>query len=150
MSKKSSGFLVGAFIGGAAAAAAALLLTPKSGKKMREDLMDQLDEVSEGKASELAGIAQSKSNDLNDLAKQKREEYSWLEDKVTGHVDYAKMTSNEFLEGLKGRTANVQEDFKRTSHEVRGKVNDLAQDDIVLNEEDITDDLYTAIENTDK
>jgi gas vesicle protein len=45
MSKKSSGFLVGAIIGGAAAAAAALLLAPKSGKELREDLLDQLDEM---------------------------------------------------------------------------------------------------------
>ncbi len=150
MSNKSSGFLVGAIIGGAAAATAALLLTPKSGKKMRADLMNQLDDVSEGRASELAGIAQSKGNDLNDLAKQKREEYGWLEDKVAGHVDQAKVTSADLLEGLKGKTVSAQEEFKRTSHEVRGKVNDLTQEDIILNDANITDDLYTVIENSDK
>ncbi|HCM88767.1 MULTISPECIES: YtxH domain-containing protein [Vagococcus] len=150
MSKKSNGFLVGAIIGGAAAAAAALLLAPKSGKKMREDLIDQLDGVSEGKASEYAGIAQVKGNEFSDYAKQKKEAYSWVGDKVTSHVDQAKTTSNELLEGLKEKTSDIQDDFKRTSSEVRGKVNDLTNDDIVLKDENISEELYSVLENTEK
>ena len=147
MSKKSGGFLLGAIIGGAAAAAAALLLAPKSGKELRDDLIDQLDDISEGKASELAGIAQVKSGEITDYAKQKREEYSWLEDKVSTQVDQAKSVSNELLGNLADRTANLQEDFKRTSDEVKGKVDDLMSDDIVLKEDEIAEELYAAIDN---
>lgn len=149
MSKKTSGFLIGAIIGGAAAAAAALLLTPKSGEKMRADLLDQLNDVSEGKASEIAGIAQVKGNEFSDYAKQKKEEYSWVGDKVSSHVDQAKLTSNELLEGLKDKTADIQDDFKRTSSEVRGKVNDLTNEDIILKDENISEELYSVLENNE-
>ncbi len=149
MSKKTSGFLIGAIIGGAAAAAAALLLTPKSGEKMRADLLDQLNDVSEGKASEFAGIAQVKGNEFSDYAKQKKEEYSWVGDKVSSHVDQAKLTSNELLEGLKDKTADIQDDFKRTSSEVRGKVNDLTNEDIILKDENISEELYSVLENNE-
>ncbi|MGF2055752.1 YtxH domain-containing protein [Vagococcus fluvialis] len=147
MSKKSSGFLVGAIIGGAAAAAAALLLAPKSGKELREDLLDQLDEVSEGKASELAGIAQVKGNEIGDFAKHKKEEYSWLGEKLSTQVEQAKTVSTDLLGNLADKTSGLQEEFKKTSDEVKGKVSELIEDGIVLNEDDISEELYSAIDN---
>lgn len=146
MSKKSSGFLLGAVIGGAAAAAAALLLAPKSGKELREDLIDQLDEVSEGRASELAGIAQMKGNEISDFAKQKRDEYGWIEDKVSNQVNVAKSMSEDLLGNLSEKTADLQEEFKRTSSDVKNRVSDLMEEDIVLKEDEIAEDLYAVLD----
>lgn len=150
MSKKSSGFLLGAIIGGTAAAAAALLLAPKSGKELRDDLIDQLDDVSEGKASELAGIAQVKGSEISEFAKQKRDEYSWLEEKVASQVDQAKSVSNDLLGSFAERTSDLQEDFKRTSDEVKGKVSEIMEDDIVLKEAEIAEELYSAIDGDEE
>lgn len=75
MSKKNSGFLLGAIIGGAIAATTALLLAPKSGDKMREDLLNQLDEASEGKASDYLKYAQEKGSEFGELVKEKKEEH---------------------------------------------------------------------------
>ncbi len=147
MAKKTSGFLLGAIIGGTAAAAAALLLAPKSGKELREDLIDQLDDMSEGKASELAGIAQVKGNEIGDFAKHKKEEYSWLSDKISNQVDQAKSVSSDLLENLADKTGDLQEEFKRTSGEVKGRVSELMEEDIVLKEDEISDEIYSALDN---
>ena len=147
MAKKTSGFLLGAIIGGTAAAAAALLLAPKSGKELREDLIDQLDDMSEGKASELAGIAQVKGNEIGDFAKHKKEEYSWLGDKISNQVDQAKSVSSDLLENLADKTGDLQEEFKRTSGEVKGRVSELMEEDIILKEDEISDEIYSALDN---
>ena len=139
MSKKSSGFLVGAVIGGAAAAAAALLLAPKSGKELREDLIDQLDEVSDGKATELAS-----------LAKLKTEEYSWVGDKVATQVDQAKAVSSDLFENFVDRTSDIQDEFQRTSGEVKGRIDSFIEEDIVLKEDEIAEDLYASLDNEEE
>ncbi|MGG3466386.1 YtxH domain-containing protein [Neobacillus pocheonensis] len=59
----SSGFLLGALIGGAVGAAAALLLAPKTGKEFRINLSNQADALM-GKTADLRENVMSKSNEL--------------------------------------------------------------------------------------
>lgn len=146
MSKNNKGFLLGAIIGGTAAAAAALLLAPKSGKEMREELLEQLDDVSEGKASDYVDYAQFKGYELSDLAKQKTEEYGWINEKVANRFNTAKETSTDLLHDFKGKAAEVTSEFKSASDDLEYAIEELEENTIVLDENDLSDDLYEAIE----
>ncbi|MGY3765416.1 YtxH domain-containing protein [Vagococcus vulneris] len=100
MGKNSSSFLVGALIGGAAAASAALLFAPKSGKKLRKDMIIQLDDISDGRATEYL-----------DIAKNMAGEYSWLGETISQRVDQAKLTSKEAFNQFKETADNDEMTF---------------------------------------
>lgn len=142
MSKKSSGFLTGAIIGGAAAAAAALLLAPTSGKKLRKDLMEQLDDISDGKASEFVDLAQEKTSEFGELAKEKSADYPWVGEQLSQVKD----NSVELFDNLKDKTQNISQDFQANSEKLKSAVKPVIEDDIVLSTDDISDDLYDVIE----
>ena len=73
MSKKSSGFILGAMIGAVSAAATALLLAPKSGKELREDLMAEADRV-KGQMNDYSEIALEKGVEFSEVAKNATED----------------------------------------------------------------------------
>lgn len=128
---KKTGFILGAIIGGAAAAGAALLLSPKSGKEMRVELLEQLDSLSDGKATE-----------YKDLAKRKSEEYEWVGETLHQRVDQAKLTSQEALEQFKERANAVSKDFEATTKPLIEKPEEVIQ----LGTSDVTHDLTEVIE----
>lgn len=146
MSKKSSGFLAGAVIGGVAAATAALLLAPTSGKKLRKDLIEQLDDLSDGKASELVDLAQEKGVELGELAKEKTAEYPWVGEQIFQLKD----DSSELLDNFKNQTQTLSEGFQTNSDKLKSTVNPIIEDDIVLSADDIAYDVTEAIDDRQK
>lgn len=76
----SSGFLVGAIVGGIIGAAAALMLAPKTGKELRTDLNSQANTLKE-KTSVYTDSAKEKTSDLT---QQVKEQSSKVVDKVKG------------------------------------------------------------------
>lgn len=65
--QSSRNFLLGALLGGMAGAAAALLLAPKSGKELRNQVYNLLDQTGEvfDKSNELASITKDKTASLS-------------------------------------------------------------------------------------
>jgi len=143
MSNKSKGFLAGAIIGGAAAAAAALLLAPTSGKKLRKELMDQLDDVTDGKASELVDLAQEKSLEFSEIAKEKVSDYPW----VSEPFNQVKDGSAEIIDNLKDKTQDISQEFQATSEKLKSVAKPIFEDDIVLSTDDVSDDLTDVIKD---
>ncbi len=76
----SSGFLIGAIVGGIIGAAAALMLAPKSGKELRTDLNTQASTLKE-KTSVYTDSAKEKSSGLT---QQVKEQSTKVVDKVKG------------------------------------------------------------------
>lgn len=129
---KSNGFLWGVVIGGAVAATTALLLTPKSGEKLREDLLDQLDDLSDGKASEFAELAKDKSAD-----------YAWIGEQL----GFVKENSADLLDALKERTSEFVQEFEEDEVEA-ALAAATPEVDIILDNSNIANDVSDAIEAT--
>lgn len=106
MGKKTGGFLLGAFIGGTAAAVTALLLTPKTGKQLREDLSEQLDEWLDA-TSEYTELAKQKGSELTQAAKEKVQSFS----------EQASEAKEEVLQKLQMQKEMVAEELDDLSEE---------------------------------
>lgn len=141
MSNKSTGFLAGAIIGGAAAAAAALLLAPTSGKKLRKDLMEQLDDLSDGKASDLVDLAQEKGAEIGEIAKEKVADYPWFEEQISQVKD----NSSDLLDNLKDKTQDLSQEFQAKSDKLKSVASPIMEEDIVLGSGDVSSDITDVL-----
>lgn len=141
MSKKTGGFLTGAFIGGVAAAAAALLLTPKSGKEMREDLSDQ--------ASDFKNRAIENGEDGKpDYTGQAVELMNTLKEKAV-------KGSNEAINVIKKQTEELTDKIKMTTDEMTDMSEEAfdLEEDIIIEipkDENLTELVQEVTEATPK
>ncbi|MGX6994310.1 hypothetical protein CBF34_01245 [Vagococcus penaei] len=137
MAKKSTGFLLGAIIGGTVAAGAALLLAPTSGKKMRKQLITQLDDVSDGLASQCVQQAKETASD-----------YHWVKETASQRMNQAKLTSQEALNQFMAKSDNISQEFSQTAANIPTMA--VTEEVIPLTVTDVSDDLTDVVVVSDK
>ena len=139
---KSSGFLLGAIIGGTAAAVTALLLAPKAGKELREELADQLDGFKE------------KAYDYGDYVQEKGAIFSTQAAEFADDVkERTVKTSEEALSAFRKQTDHLSDRFRQTADEVTAEATDLMDEgeDILLDASDLAEDIIdTGAEHLDQ
>lgn len=142
--KKSDGFFVGALIGGTAAAITALLLAPKSGKELRDDLVEKMDEFKENNldsTGEFKELAKEKIDWLNEQASSVA---GSIKNKTKSSFDTAQDKSEIIIESLKKKTNELSDHLKKTVDDM----NEQIEEDIIINvKESIPTSLEMDVEN---
>ena len=122
VSGNSSGFIIGAVVGGIIGAAAALFMAPKTGKELRSDFNEQAKSIGEKteklrrtaieKGNGIAEAAKEKSNSVTQLVSEKSsdllEKVSNLKPGVTTGEELSKKEGIESLADDKGTLGIVQ------------------------------------------
>ncbi|GLX66495.1 YtxH domain-containing protein [Paenibacillus glycanilyticus] len=98
-----SGLLVGTIVGTAVGAVGALLLAPKSGVKLREDISNKFQAISQ-RTQELASTAKDKSKDVLSSV---REEASDLSDRAKKSHEHVMDSFNNAKDDMKEKMSTT-------------------------------------------
>ncbi|MGM0883115.1 MAG: YtxH domain-containing protein [Bacillota bacterium] len=96
-----NGVLLGTLIGGAIGVVSALLLAPKSGAKLREDLSNKIQSISQ----KTKDIATTVGQHTKDLAGNIKDEASEL-------VDHAKQSNQHVMDTFSSAKEDVKDDMR--------------------------------------
>lgn len=172
MSNNNNGrFFMGALFGASIAAIAALLYAPKSGKELREDLAQEIDEL-KFRAGEYADIAVERGVEMFDQAHEMKDDiqvnlkqsashlksqFQDVRDEATDEWHKlkadAKSTREHYQKESKEFYDNVKEEAKRFGQDVKAAGEVLKDDaekfgeDIKLSGEVVADSAKESVEN---
>ena len=120
-SSNAAGFLLGALAGALVGAGVALLFAPKTGKKMREDLMKQYEPI----AQKVSSFASDAMNRASDVAGRVSDRASDLVGKATDRAsdltDQASSSLHDAVDAGRNKVNHVMSQAQTTAQQAKSR-----------------------------